>query len=74
MTNEDLLDENKKTILISRFKKVSIEVAFTPMINALFLIVFTGMSMDAIQRYVFLRLKSMDVDTIVKDMLDDEEE
>ena len=44
------------------------------MINTLSLIVFAGMSMNAIQRYIFLRLKAMDVDTMVKDMLDDEEE
>lgn len=73
MIDEDLLDEDKKAILISRFKKVNIEVAFTPIINTLALIVFTSMSTDAIQRYVFLRLKVMDVDTFVKDMLDEEE-
>lgn len=74
MVDEDFLDEDKKTSLISICKRISIKIAFTPMINTFSLIVFTGMPMDAIQRYVFFRLKAMDVDTMVKDMLDDEEE
>lgn len=74
MVDEDLLDEDKKTFLISVCRKISIKIALTPMINTISLLLFACVPMNAIQRYIFLRLKAMDVDTMVKDMLDDEEE